>query len=116
MLISDGQLTLSNSEWALFQEVTFAPWRPRTRDEFNAMCKLGAIRHMIENTGGVGWMRALACEDIMFGENGEINFPQDKRRMAYLKVHGTWPSDAELADFESQSTASTRNVTQMHRE
>ena len=100
MLVSDNKITLREEEWLAFREMAFAPWRPRTVREFNAMAELGAARHMAENTGGVGWMHALSCEEAMCGPNGEINFPVDKRRLEFVRKHGTWPSDAELQAFE----------------
>lgn len=100
MLISDGKITMGADEAQEFKEAAFAPWIPRSIGEFNAMCDLGSARHLFENTEGVGFMHALAVEAMKFGENGEVNFPIDRRRMAFLKVHGTWPSKEQLSDFE----------------
>jgi hypothetical protein len=101
MLVSNNQINMRSAEWSIFKELTFAPWRPRTVREFNAMAELGAARHMVDNTDGIGWMHALSCEEIKFGPNGEVNFPIDKRRMEYVRVHGTWPSDEELRAFSN---------------
>lgn len=92
---------MSPSEEQEFKNATNAPWTPRTVAEFNAMCDLGSAYHLVENTGGQGFMHALEAEGMKFGENGEVNFPMDRRKMAYLKAHGTWPSDDEARSFES---------------
>lgn len=101
MLISNGKITMTASEAKEFAAATFAPWTPRTIAEFNAMCDLGSARHEVDNTEGVGFMHSLAVEAMKFGPNGEMNFPIDHRKMAYVKVHGTWPSDDELQAFEA---------------
>lgn len=101
MLVSANKITMREDEWVIFQDLTFAPWRPRTVREFNAMAELGAARHMAENTAGVGWMHALSCEESMFGPNGEINFPVDKRRLEYVRLNGKWPSDEDMRAFEN---------------
>ncbi len=102
MLITNNQITMSESEWKLFQELTWAPWRPRTPEEFNAMCELARARHMADNTGGVGIIHAIGVEAIKFGLDGKMNFPEDKRRTSYLKVFGTWPTQEELDEFETR--------------
>lgn len=104
MMVFDGMLTMSANEWADFQRLTHAPWKPRTPEEFDAMCDLGAARHKADNTGGKGWIHAMGCSEMKFGPQGEVNFPADARRIAYMKVHGTWPSDTELREFETSST------------
>lgn len=38
----------------------------------------------------------------MLGSNGEVNFPIDKRRMEYVKVHGVPPSDEQLQALEAR--------------
>lgn len=81
------------------------PLMTRTVGEFNAMCQLGAARHLV---AGGGFMDALAVEAMQVGPNGEVNFPTDKRRMAYAKVHGTWPSDEQLQALESDLVPSAR--------
>ena len=98
---------MSPGEAQEFAAATFAPWTPRTIAEFNAMCDLGSARHLADDTGGQGFMFALEAEGMKFGEQGEINFPMDKRKMAYLKVHGTWPTDDELRAFEADAPKST---------
>lgn len=102
MLINDGKITMTQTEWVEFESITFAPWRPRSIAEFNAMCELGAARHKVENDNGQGWIHAVTCKSIKFSEDGRANFPEDKRRMAYVKVHGMWPTDEELAEFEGR--------------
>lgn len=101
MMVFNGTLSMSADEWADFQRLTHAPWKPRTRDEFDAMCDLGAARHEAENTDGTGFIRALGCREMKFGPEGEMNFPADARRLAFVKVHGTWPSNEELREFEN---------------
>jgi hypothetical protein len=95
MLVSDGKLTMSDAEWQEFAAATFAPWRPRTPAEFDAMCALGSARHRVENTDGHGFLHALAAEGMAFGPNQEVNFPISAARRAYLHKHGTWPADEE---------------------
>lgn len=99
MLVDGKKITMTPDEWAQFQEMTFAPWRPRTIGEFNAMCRLAYERFLAESKDGLGVLDALAAEAMMFGENGEQNFPQDKRKLDYAKVHGTWPTAEQLAAF-----------------
>lgn len=101
MLIADGKITMSGAEWQEFAASTFAPWMPRTPREFDAMVELGMARHLAENTDGQGFLHAIALDAMKFGPNGEANFPLDKRRMAYVKVHGSWPTDDELQAFEA---------------
>jgi hypothetical protein len=100
MMVFNGTLTMSADEWADFQRITHAPWKPRTPEEFDAMCDLGAARHKADDTDGKGWIHAMGCSEMKFGPQGEVNFPADARRLAYVKVHGTWPSDEELREFE----------------
>jgi len=108
MLVADGKIAMSDAEWQQFSTATFAPWVPRSPAEFDAMCALGSARHLAENTGGHGFMHALAAEGMAFGANGEVNFPIDKRRMAYVKAHGCWPSEEQLCDFEAALGAPQR--------
>jgi hypothetical protein len=110
MILSNGYLTMTPVEWSQFQELTRAPWQPRSPEEFDAMCTLGAAHHRVENTGGVGWMHALACEEMCFGPNGEMNFPADKRRLAFAEANGTWPTDDELREFEGETFPSTTGL------
>lgn len=108
MLVSENKITMGADEWNEFAAATFAPWIPRTVAEFNAMCQLGSARHLADDTDGQGFMHALAVEAMMFGPNGEVNFPIDKRRMEYVKVHGNWPTDEQLHAFESADGALRR--------
>lgn len=103
MMVFNGTLTMSADEWTDFQRLTHAPWKPRTPEEFDAMCDLGAARHKAENTDGTGWIHALGCSAMKFGADGEMNFPADARRLAYVKAHGRWPSDEQLREFENSS-------------
>jgi hypothetical protein len=100
MLVQDGKISMSQTEFAQFQQITFAPWVPRTPEEFNAMCTLGIARHNADNTGGFPIIAVIACESIMFDPDGTAHFPSDQRRLAYMKVHGDWPTDEQLAEFE----------------
>lgn len=99
MLISEGRITMTEGEWQEFVEATFAPWRPRTIAEFNAMCDLGGARHLVDNTDGAGFMHAIAVEDMKFTDDGQPNFPLDKRKVAYMKAKGTWPTQQQLEAF-----------------
>jgi len=105
MLVSEGKITMSAAEWDEFAGATFAPWMPRTPREFDAMVDLGMARHLAENTDGQGYLHAIALEAMKFGPEGEVNFPIDKRRMAFMKVHGTWPTDDQLRAFEADALA-----------
>ena len=102
MLVLDGKITMGADEAQEFKGATFASWTPRSINEFNAMCDLGSARHLVDNTEGVGFMHALAVEAMKFSENGEANFPIDRRRMEFLKIRGSWPKDEELKEFERQ--------------
>jgi hypothetical protein len=102
MLVSEGKITMGADEAQQFKDATFAPWTPRSIAEFNAMCDLGSARHLVDNTEGAGFMHALAVEAMKFGDNGEANFPIDRRRMEFVRVRGTWPTDEELKEFEGQ--------------
>lgn len=99
MLVADGIITMSESEWQQFQEMTRAPWRPRTPEEFNAMCDLGSAMHKAENTEGLGQVFAQNCHRIKFDELGEANFPADKRKLEYVRQYGHTPSPEQLAEF-----------------
>jgi len=105
MLVVDGIITMSESEWQQFQEVTRAPWRPRTQDEFNAMCDLGAAMHRAENTEGMCELFAQNCQRIKFDAHGNANFPADKRKLEYIRLHGNSPSPAQLAEFMKSRTS-----------
>lgn len=96
MLVSDERITMAEGEWCEFAALTFAPWRPRTIAEFNAMCDLGAARHLADNTDGQGFMFALELEGIKFSEDGQPNFPLDKAKVEYMRVHGTWPTQDQF--------------------
>jgi hypothetical protein len=99
MLVTDDKITMSDGEWDQFQTVTHAPWRPRTKDEFNAMCDLGSAFHRVENIENLGVLFAQNCQRIKFSADGAANFPVDRRRLAFIKVHGYAPSPEELAQF-----------------
>jgi hypothetical protein len=100
MELSEGRITMTDAEWAQFAEATFATWRPRTPEEFNAMIDLASARHMVENTGGAGGLRAIAAEGWKFGADGEVHFPPNRRKIAYLKEYGYWPTTEQLRQFE----------------
>ena len=100
----DGRLTMNEDEWKEFAEATFAPWMPRTPREFDAMIDLGIARHLVENTGGTGGIHAIAADGMRFGANGEINFPPDRLKQAYIRRYGTWPTASQLAEFEAGKT------------
>ena len=75
MIVVDGQIRMSQSEWTDFQDVNWAPWKPRTAEEFNAMCDLAVARHRAENTGGFGEIFAQATLAMKFSPDGMANFP-----------------------------------------
>lgn len=99
MILDGGRIEMTASEFDSFAAATFAPWRPRTVAEFNAMCRLGAARHLVDNTEGVGFMHSLEAEGMMFEDDGTPNFPMDPRKMEFMKVNGTWPTADEFAAF-----------------
>ena len=100
MIVVDGRIRMTDKEWLQFQRMIWAPWRPRTPEEFNAMCELAMARHRVENTEGMGEIYAVATKAMKFGPNGEVNFPEDKRRTDFIKVHGYSPNKQQLEDFE----------------
>lgn len=99
MILDGGRIEMTVSEFNAFAAATFAPWKPRTIAEFNAMCKLGAARHLADNTDGAGFMHALEAEGMSFDEDGTPNFPMDQRKMEFMKKHGTWPTAEEFEAF-----------------
>lgn len=100
MIINDKQITMTASEWTMFKELTFAPWTPRTIDEFNAMCDLGRARHFHEKTDG-SFIAGLACDCAKFDEDGTAHFPPDNRKLAYIKAFGKSPTPEQLVAFEN---------------
>lgn len=106
-MLVETTIRMTDQEWLEFQRLNWAPWRPRTPQEFNAMCELAMARHIAENTDGLGEVYAIATSKMKFGPNGEINFPADRRRDAFVKAHGSWPTDAQLADFEAVANSGT---------
>jgi hypothetical protein len=80
MMIVDGKLKLTESELALFQELTRDRWVPRTTKEFDLMCELAMERHRTDDSL-MGEIWAQAIRAAKFGPNGEHNFPIDRRKM-----------------------------------
>lgn len=107
MLVVDGKIKFSSGEFQEFARLTWAPWVPRTPDEFNAMVNLAIARCEAEDEDGMAILRVIELETIRFGEDGKAHFPVDQRRMEYAKVHGTWATDEELADFETNGAPRT---------
>lgn len=103
MLVVNGEIKMSQEEWDSFRARVFAPWKPRTPAEFNAMCDLGSIRHEIENTAGMGELLYKSCQSIKFGPAGEINFPEKRSELEYIRIHGESPTPEQLAEFEGRS-------------
>lgn len=99
MLVLDHLITMSDSEWQQFQAMTRAPWRPRTVEEFNAMCDLGSAMHRAEDTESVGEVFAQNTQRIKFGPDGKANFPADRRRLAYVEKYGHSPTPEQLENF-----------------
>ena len=110
MLVVDGTLRMNDKEWLEFQRLNWAPWRPRTPEEFNAMCDLAAARHRAENTDGLGEAYALSSGAMKFGPNGEMNFPADQRKLTFVRAHGFWPSAEQLEKFESGQMPATKSA------
>lgn len=98
MLVVDKKITMTADEAREFADATFAPWSPRTIDEFQAMCDLASARHRHENTNGVGYMFAIAVEGMKFGEDGSANFPMNREKLEHLRKHGTWPNGVPGAE------------------
>jgi hypothetical protein len=96
MLVNDKRITMSESEWRDFQGRCNPPWKPRTPEEFNAMCDLASARLRADEDSFENSLFADAIQSIKFGANGEVNFPEDQRKLDFVKVHGTWPSEEEL--------------------
>lgn len=101
MLVIDGVIRMNDKEANHFMEVVGGPYTPRTPAEFNAMCDLAIARHLHENTKGLGAVFAASIGAMKFGPNGEINFFTDSRRADFAKVHGYWPNDDQLRQFEA---------------
>jgi hypothetical protein len=110
MMVVDGRIRMTDKEWLEFQRLNWAPWRPRTPEEFNAMCELAMARHRAENTAGMGEIYAVATKAMKFGPKGEINFPEDKRRTDFIKVHGYSPNKQDLEAFEKSLTRDLRTI------
>lgn len=106
-MVINGEIKMSPSEWEEFEQRTFAPWKPRTPEEFNAMCDLASIRHGIDNTAGMGELLAKSVQSIKFGAGGEINFPEKRSELEYIRIHGEAPSPEQLAEFEGRGRAVT---------
>jgi hypothetical protein len=100
MQVHDNKITMTDKEWTDFQEGNKAPWRPRTIEEFNAMCELGAAMHLAENTLSMGAGMAIASRRMKFGPNGEINYPADMAIIDYFNLYGEAPSPEELAAYK----------------
>ncbi len=63
------------------------------------MCDLASARLRADDESFENTFIAEAVQSIKFGANGEVNFPEDKRKLDYVKVHGTWPSEEELTTW-----------------
>ncbi|EKD97760.1 MAG: hypothetical protein ACD_23C00750G0001 [uncultured bacterium] len=99
MLVVEHLITMSDLEWSQFQEMTRAPWRPRTIDEFNAMCDLGSAVHLAEDTMSMGTVFAENTQRIKFGQDGQANFPADRRKLAYIEKYGHSPTNEQMEEF-----------------
>ena len=98
MMITEDKIVMADEEWKLFQKLTEAPWKPRTKGEFDAMAELGAQYHLAQNTEGVGVVHALASRAVKFGPNGEVNFPINQHKMDYIRFHGEPPATQAVLD------------------
>lgn len=92
---------MTEAEWLQFKAITNAQWRPRTVEEFNAMCNLAAAKAHADTPGGFGIINGLEAESIRFDENGEMKFPPNPRKQAFIKEFGREPKNMEeLGAFE----------------
>lgn len=111
MLVTDHLITMTDSEWQQFQDMTRAPWRPRTVDEFNAMADLGSAMHRAEDTESIGEVFAQNTQRIKFGPDGQANFPADKRRLAYVEKYGHPPTADQLENFNKEVLPQRQGLT-----
>jgi hypothetical protein len=101
---TEGEIAMSEKEWQEFAGMTFAPWKPRTISEFNAMCDLAAAKHMADDDP-MGGVHAASVQVMKFGPNGEINFPITPDQEAYMTKYGTFPTAEQLAAFRDERDA-----------
>lgn len=95
---TDGDISMSDTEWRQFEAATRAPYRPRTVLEFNAMCDLAIARHFADGDP-MGGVRAVEVEAMKFGPRGEINFPITPEQNAYMAKHGIFPTAEQLQAY-----------------
>ena len=100
MLVSDGKITMSEAEWQEFAAATFAPWRPRTIEEFNAMVDLAIAKLRADGDDPLLGGHLAGLDAIKFGASGEANFPVNQRWLAYVKRHGVAPTAEQLQAFD----------------
>jgi hypothetical protein len=97
MMVFNDTLTMSADEWADFQRITHALWKPRTPEEFNAMCDLGAARHKADNTDGTGWIHAMGCSEMKFGPQGEMrSFVSSRSHPRRVPDSSQWTDPIEI--------------------
>lgn len=100
-MITDGRIRMTDAEYTEFQAlVPCAQWIPRTPEEFNAMCDLAVAGHRADTSSAMGEIFAQGILAAKFDAKGNANFPIDQRKIAYGKVHGTWPTQEQLEAFE----------------
>lgn len=104
---TEGDIAMSESEWQEFARLTFAPWRPRTISEFNAMCDLAAAKYMADDDP-MGGVHAASVEVMKFGANGEINYPITRDQEAFMTKHGTFPTPEQLVEFRDERDSQPR--------
>lgn len=99
MVVSDGRLSMSEQEWQQFAAATFATWKPRTVEEFNAMVDLAIARRRADDDAIEAALDVVALDAYKFGPDGEVNFPVNQRWLAYVKVHGVAPTPEQLEEL-----------------
>lgn len=99
MVVSDGRISMSEQEWRQFAAATFATWKPRTVEEFNAMVDLAIARRRADDDAVEAALDVVALDAYKFGPDGEVNFPVNQRWLAYVKVHGVAPTPEQLNGF-----------------
>ena len=100
MIVADGRISMSEQEWQQFAAATFATWRPRTVEEFNAMVDLAIARRRADEDAVEAALDVVALDAYKFGPDGEVNFPANQRWLAYVKVHGVAPTVEQQQAFD----------------
>lgn len=98
-------IQLSEPEWQRMQELlgNAAVWRPRSIDEHNAMCDLGAACARNEDTGIDATRRALACLALRFNDDDTPSAAMviTEDGILFLQEFGQVPDDEQMADWRA---------------